>query len=67
MSAELEKSSGSMVQRPRQPLWPWLLMPLVTLAIFLALRNARQAPPPQVESPQVGAAVEDAAPAAQPR
>lgn len=28
----------------RQPLWPWLLMPLVALTVFLLLRNARELP-----------------------
>jgi hypothetical protein len=26
----------------RQAVWPWLLMPLVTLALFFALQNARE-------------------------
>lgn len=30
--------------RKRQPVWPWLLMPLATLAIFIVLHNAKRAP-----------------------
>jgi hypothetical protein len=44
MSARLENASAARKPR-RQPFWPWLLMPLVALLIFLALRNARQEHP----------------------
>lgn len=64
MSAEPERSPTT---RPRQPLWPWLLMPLVTLAMFLALRNARQMPAPQAKPVEAGAALTDSPPASQPR
>jgi H+/Cl- antiporter ClcA len=28
----------------RQAVWPWLLLPLVALALFFALRSVKQAP-----------------------
>jgi hypothetical protein len=44
MSTGLDDTSTS--RRRRQPLWPWLLMPLAALAIYLGLRNARDDHPP---------------------
>lgn len=54
MSARLENASGNIKPR-RQPLWPWLLMPLVALLIFLALRNARQEHPAEATGAQTTA------------
>ncbi len=48
MSSGPDSSSG--VPRRRQPLWPWLLMPLVALTIFLALTKARQMPAPNART-----------------
>ena len=37
--------SSSAVQGERQPaVWPWLLLPLVALTMFFALRTVKQAP-----------------------
>lgn len=43
MLAQLQNNSDTTARR-RQPLWPWLLMPLATLVIYFALHNARQHP-----------------------
>jgi hypothetical protein len=45
MSSSTEDTSRTQRHR-RQPLWPWLLMPLAALTIFLGLRNARQSSRP---------------------
>jgi len=44
MPAQLENNPDTAMHRRRQPIWPWLLMPLATLAVYLALHNARQTP-----------------------
>jgi len=46
MTAELSKNPETAAPPRRRPLWPWLLMPLATLAIYLALHTARQSTPP---------------------
>jgi len=47
--------SATPAHAPRRPaVWPWLLVPLVTLAIFFLLRNLRQAPPQDVISETQG-------------
>ncbi len=33
----------------RVPLWPWLLLPAVVLAVFLILHSVRQMPPPDAQ------------------
>ena len=43
-SDPLTPSSGGSAER--QPaVWPWLLLPLVTLAMFFALRAVKKEPP----------------------
>ena len=44
----------------RPAVWPWLLVPLVTLAMFFTLRSFRTTTAPL---PEPGAQVESAAPA----
>jgi hypothetical protein len=36
----------------RQAVWPWLLLPLVALALFFALRSVKQAPHRAAHSPE---------------
>jgi len=43
MSTEMNTPHTS---RPRRaPLWPWLLLPGIVLAVFLVLHSVRQMPP----------------------
>jgi hypothetical protein len=37
----------------RQAVWPWILVPLVALAMYFALRSARTATAPEPEPPAV--------------
>ena len=50
--------SASTAER-RPAVWPWLLLPLVALALFFALRSVKQAPLREASHPDV--AVGDAA------
>ena len=34
----------------RQPMWPWLLMPLVALTIFFLLKTAKDSLPPSTSA-----------------
>jgi hypothetical protein len=57
MSADpLTSTPGGSAER-RPAVWPWLLLPLLTLALFFALRAAK--PDPQPASPS-GVAAEPA-------
>ena len=51
-------ASASAAER-RPAVWPWLLLPLVALAMFLALRTVKQAPERHAAHPDTAA---DAAP-----
>ena len=43
----------------RPAVWPWLLLPLVTLAIFLALRTAKESPTPAAHETEAAQPGED--------
>jgi hypothetical protein len=43
MSSRPDETIRTQRLRRPQPLWPWLVMPLAVLAIFLGLRNVREA------------------------
>ena len=45
MSPDPIHSSLSGSAERRQAAWPWLLLPLIVLALFFALRTVKQAPP----------------------
>jgi hypothetical protein len=44
----------------RQPLWPWLLLPLVTLALFFVLFKLKAGGDP-VQAPAASAPIEEVA------
>jgi hypothetical protein len=45
MSPDRRATSPASAPGERRPaVWPWLLLPLVALALFFALRNAKDAP-----------------------
>jgi hypothetical protein len=44
----LDSIEGGAPAERRQAVWPWLLVPLVTLVIFFALRSFREAPSPEL-------------------
>jgi hypothetical protein len=52
-------TAGSGTTAPRPAVWPWLLLPLVVLAMFFALRAVTPAPRHAANAP---ATVESAAP-----
>jgi hypothetical protein len=46
MSSEpLHSTTAPSAEQRRPAVWPWLLLPLVALTIFLVLRTAKEAPP----------------------
>lgn len=52
-------------ERPPQAVWPWLLLPLVVLAVFFLLKTAKGSLPPPIyphhaEAPADSAPSEDA-------
>jgi hypothetical protein len=46
MTPNLSHSTAALPAERRQPMWPWLLMPLVALTIFFLLKTAKDALPP---------------------
>lgn len=54
--------TGTAAPADRRPAaWPWLLLPLVALAFFLALRTAKDAPPRPKPQPETSVAPAPAA------
>ena len=46
MSPDPHNTLGTAAADRRQAVWPWLLLPLVALALFFALRAVNPAPHP---------------------
>jgi len=44
MSADPSLSTSASTAERRPAVWPWLLLPLVALTMFFALRTVKQAP-----------------------
>ena len=59
MSPDPSPSTSVGTAERRPAVWPWLLLPLVALALFFALRSVKQAPLRDASHPDV--AVDDAA------
>jgi hypothetical protein len=63
MTPDLSHSTAAPADR-RQPMWPWLLMPLVALTMYLLLHTAKDSLPPSsghhTEAPTLSAPSEDA-------
>jgi len=61
MSSEpLNRGATASAER-RPAVWPWLLVPLLALALFLALRSFREARLPATQSDSVAPVVEESA------
>jgi hypothetical protein len=54
MSPDPSATASSTAER-RPAVWPWLLLPLVALAIFFALRTVKQAPARHTAYPDTAA------------
>jgi hypothetical protein len=50
MSSEPVNRSATASAERRPAVWPWLLVPLLALALFLALRSFREARLPAIDS-----------------
>jgi hypothetical protein len=63
MSANLSHTTAAPAER-RQPMWPWLLMPLVALTMYFLLKTAKDAHPAnaphQLEAPADSVLSDDA-------
>jgi hypothetical protein len=63
MSANLSHTTAAPAER-RQPMWPWLLMPLVALTMYFLLKTAKDAHPAnaphQLEAPMNSVLSDDA-------
>lgn len=64
MVSEPSESAGVTPER-RPAVWPWLLMPLVALALFFALQRVKQGPQ-NSPAPEALSELVDSAPTAQP-
>jgi hypothetical protein len=63
MTSEPTHATTATPAERRPAVWPWLLIPLVTLIIFFALRTAKEAPPQathHADAPEATPASEDA-------
>jgi hypothetical protein len=50
MTANLSHTTAAAPAERRQPMWPWLLMPLVALTIFFLLKTAKDSLPPSTSA-----------------
>jgi hypothetical protein len=57
MSPDPSPASSSTTAERRPAVWPWLLLPLVALAMFFALRTVKQAPDRHAAHPDPAADV----------
>jgi hypothetical protein len=55
MSPDPSVSASSTTAERRRAVWPWLLLPLVALAMFFALRTVKQAPERHAAHPDTAA------------
>jgi len=60
MSSEPVNSSATASAERRPAVWPWLLVPLLALALFLALRSFREARLPATQSDSEAPVAEEA-------
>jgi hypothetical protein len=55
MSSDPSPSTSASTAERRPAVWPWLLLPLVALTMFFALRTVKQAPAPHAAHTEVAA------------
>jgi hypothetical protein len=55
MSPDPSPSTVASAAERRPAVWPWLLLPLVALAIFVALRSVKEAPSRHAAHPDTAA------------
>jgi hypothetical protein len=61
MSPNPSVSTSATTAERRPAVWPWLLLPLVALTMFFALRTVKQAPAHAAHSDAATAATHEAA------
>jgi hypothetical protein len=55
MSIDAHDSPSGLSPAQQQAVWPWLLLPLIALALFFALRSVKQAPAHVAHGPETAA------------